>query len=207
MLSRDSLVSQRIPLSFEVQDLDGSVDGRVEGFCIGKCLVSEMMGFEIMPDDLDVVEFGRVFWQPLNGEPMRPCGKRCQRCLAGVDRAVVEHDYDGLDLYSGLGAIEQIKVLQQGDEVSAAFAAGCGNDQPAAQPVKRAHHGDFLRLSGRRHAKIGTTFCPGARQIGMRQRLALVGEQKNDIAGLSLGFAQLEPQTDAINLVRDLSSL
>jgi hypothetical protein len=39
----------------------------------------------------------------------------------------------------------------------------------------------------------------------MRQRLALVGEQENDIAGLSRGFAQFEPQTDTIDLVGDLS--
>jgi hypothetical protein len=41
----------------------------------------------------------------------------------------------------------------------------------------------------------------------MRQRLALVSEQENEIAGLGLGFAQLEPQTDAIDLVCDLATL
>jgi hypothetical protein len=37
----------------------------------------------------------------------------------------------------------------------------------------------------------------------MRQRLTLGGEQENDISGLSLGFAQFEPQTDTIDLIRD----
>jgi hypothetical protein len=38
----------------------------------------------------------------------------------------------------------------------------------------------------------------------MCQRLALVGEQENDVAGLGLGLTQLEAQADAIDLVRDL---
>ena len=83
-LSRDSLVAQRIATSFQVQGCDGLVDGGVERFGIGECLVGEMMGFEIVPDDLDIVEFGRVFRQPFNGEPMLPGGKCCQRCLAGM---------------------------------------------------------------------------------------------------------------------------
>jgi hypothetical protein len=41
----------------------------------------------------------------------------------------------------------------------------------------------------------------------MCQRLALVGEQENNIAGLSLGFAQLEPQTNTVDLVCDLAAL
>ena len=38
------------------------MDGGVEGFGVGEGLVGEMMGFEIMPDDLDVVEFGARIW-------------------------------------------------------------------------------------------------------------------------------------------------
>jgi hypothetical protein len=41
----------------------------------------------------------------------------------------------------------------------------------------------------------------------MRQRPTLVGKQENEIAGLSLSFAQLEPQTDTIDLVRDFAPL
>jgi hypothetical protein len=42
-----------------------------------------------------------------------------------VDRAIVEHDHDGLTLYSGLGAIQKIEGFQQGDEVDASLAVGC----------------------------------------------------------------------------------
>jgi hypothetical protein len=41
----------------------------------------------------------------------------------------------------------------------------------------------------------------------MRQRLAFVGEQQRDVAGLGLALAQLEAQADAINLARDLAPL
>ena len=66
MLSRDSLVGQRIWFSFEVQSLDGVVDVAVEDFRVGEGLMGEIMGFEVSPDGFDIVEFGRVFGQPLD---------------------------------------------------------------------------------------------------------------------------------------------
>ncbi|HVS80120.1 MAG TPA: hypothetical protein VHE60_00130 [Pyrinomonadaceae bacterium] len=50
-------------------------------------LVGEMMGFERFPVALDVVEFGRIFWQPFGREPVRALGQRGARGLAGVNRA------------------------------------------------------------------------------------------------------------------------
>lgn len=47
-----------------------------------------MMGLEIVPDHLDVVEFGGIFWQPLDGEPMLARFERLEGKLADVDRAV-----------------------------------------------------------------------------------------------------------------------
>lgn len=46
---------------FVVQGGCGSDDGLFEGVFGGEGLMSEMMGFEVAPDDLDVVEFGGVF--------------------------------------------------------------------------------------------------------------------------------------------------
>src|SRR5712692_1046045 len=166
-----------------------------------------MMGFEIMPYDLDVVELGRILREPLDSEPMG-AGRKCRQCsLADVDWTVVEHDHGGLDPHSWLGAVQKIEGLQQCNEVGAALGAGCRDNQPATGPIECAHHGDLLGLSGRLHAQVGATLGPGSRQIRMRQRLALVGEQQNDIAGLRLRFAQLEPQADTIDLVRDLPTL
>ena len=84
------------------------MDGAFKSVWIGKGLVGEMTSLEVTPDDLDVVEFGRIFRQPLDGEPMRPLGERGRCRLADVDRAVVQHDDDRLggragscDIFSG----------------------------------------------------------------------------------------------------------
>src|SRR5271166_2174679 len=52
---------------------------------------------------------------------------------------------------------------------------------------------------------INVRLC--TRQIGMRQRLALVAIEENDIAGLCLGLAQLKPEPNALDLSRDLPPL
>ena len=53
-LSRDSLVAQRLWFPFEVQGLDGVVDGLVEDVCVGEGLMGEIVGFEVAPDGFDV---------------------------------------------------------------------------------------------------------------------------------------------------------
>jgi hypothetical protein len=52
------------------------MDRLVERGDIGEGLMGEVVRLEIMPDDLDVSEFGRVFGQPLNGEPVCSGGER-----------------------------------------------------------------------------------------------------------------------------------
>ena len=65
------------------------MDSLVEDVWIGEGLVSEMAGFQIAPNDLDVVEFRGAFGQPLDGEPMGAFGERGMRRFADMDRAVV----------------------------------------------------------------------------------------------------------------------
>jgi hypothetical protein len=106
--------------SFGVECLDGFVDGLFEVFGVAERAVSEMMGFQVAPDSFDVVEFGRVFRQPFDDEPV--CA-RCERgpCrLAGVDRSVVEHNDGGLDARPRFWSILRVELLQQRDEVGAA---------------------------------------------------------------------------------------
>ena len=55
------------------------MDGSIEGGGVGEGVVGEMVRFEIVPDNLDVVEFGGVFWQPLDGEPMLARASRAAR--------------------------------------------------------------------------------------------------------------------------------
>src|SRR6202020_1450213 len=67
-LSRDSQFGQRIRGPLAVEICDGVVDGVVERDGVGEGLVGEVMGLEVAPDRLDVIEFGRVFRQPLDSE-------------------------------------------------------------------------------------------------------------------------------------------
>ena len=99
------------------------VDGSIEIVGVGEGLVGQMMGFEIAPDGFDVVEFGRVFGQPFDGEPMGAFGQRGVRGLADMDRPVVEHENDRLNGLAGLRAIEMVEPLADGDEIAAALGA------------------------------------------------------------------------------------
>ena len=68
--------------------------------------------------------------------------------------------------------------------------------------IKRAQHRHLLGLAGRRHAQVSAGFCPCPGEIGMRQRLALIAIEQNDVAGLGLLLAQLQTQTDPFDLAR-----
>src|SRR5262245_59931410 len=97
------------------------MDSCVEGVCIDASLVGEMMGFEVAPDGFDVIEFGGVFREPFDGEPMGAGGKRGKRCLAGVDRAVIEHDDNGFGLHARPWAVEPVESVQMGNKICAAL--------------------------------------------------------------------------------------
>ena len=46
------------------------MDGAVEGVGVSERLMGQMTCLEIVPDDLNVIEFGRVLGKPLDGQPM-----------------------------------------------------------------------------------------------------------------------------------------
>ena len=189
VLSRDSLLGQRIRLSFDVQSLDGVVDGAVEVFGVGEGLMGEVVGFQVSPDGFDVIEFRCVFGQPLDAQPMGARRERGLGGLAGMDRSVVEHDDDGPLALAGFGAVMMIEFFQKGDEVGAALGFGGGDDQPAVAPVERAHHRNLFGLTGCLYAQVYAAFGPGAGEIGMGQRLAFVGKQQHDVTGCGLRLA------------------
>lgn len=206
-LSRDSLFDQRTDVSLSVQGDNRGVNGPVEVVGVGEGLVGEMVGFEIAPDGFDVVEFGRVLGQPFDGEPMGAGGKRGDAGLAHVDRAVVEHDDDRPDRQAWPRAIKAVEPPQQRNEIGAALGFAGVHDEPASGVVEHPDHCHLLGLAGRRHTQIGATLSPGSGQVRMRQRLALVGEQEHDIAGLRLRLAQRQPEADAIDGVGVLAAL
>ena len=80
---------QRIDGSLPVQGSHGCVDYAVEGVGISEGLMGQMARLEIVPDNLDVVEFGCVFWQPLDGEPVFARLDGFKSELADMDRPVV----------------------------------------------------------------------------------------------------------------------
>src|SRR5262245_24792402 len=179
----------------------------VENIGIGEGLMGEIVSLEIMPNDLDIIEFRCIFRQPFGGEPVGALGESCQGRLARMDRAVVEHDDSRRALRTGLGAIAMIEGLEMGDEIGAAFGCRGGNDQLALLPVKRAHHCNLLRLPRSRHPQVGAALGPGVGEIGMGERLALVGEQKHNVTRFGLPFAQLEPKPHPLNGIWVLPSL
>ena len=70
--------------------------------------MGEVMGLKIALDRLDFIEFGGVFWQPLDGEPVCAGGQDGERAFAGVDRTIVLDQHDRLGLSPGLRSKETL---------------------------------------------------------------------------------------------------
>lgn len=102
--SRDSRFAQRNGHALLVEVVDGVVDGLVECCDIGEGLMGEVMRLEVAPDGFDVVEFGSVFGQPLDGEPVRPRREGRERELADMDRPIVLDQHDRFCRPARLGA-------------------------------------------------------------------------------------------------------
>ena len=102
--------TDRGALAVEIDD--GVMDGLVERGDVGEGLVGEVMGLKIAPDRLDFIEFGGVFRQPLDGEPVCAGGEGCERAFAGVDRAIVLDQHDRLGLSPGLRSKEAVELLR-----------------------------------------------------------------------------------------------
>jgi hypothetical protein len=78
------------------------------------------------------------------------------------------------------------------DEIGAPLGPGRRDDQLALGVIERAHHRDLLRLPWRWNPKVRALLGPGAREIGMRQRLALIGKQQHNVARLGLRLEQFQ---------------
>ena len=183
------------------------MDGALERVRIGKSLVDKLICLEVVLDAFDIVQFRRIFRQPLDGEPVRAGSQRRERKLAGVYWSVVLDQHHRFDRLPRLRSIEPVQLLKMSDEVAAALAAAGVHDKPASHVIKRPEHGDLPCLSRRGHAQIGTCLCPGTGEIGMRQRLALIAVEQNDVAGFGLLPAQVQTQTDAFDLGGNLTAL
>src|SRR5574340_539950 len=158
-LSRDSRPGQRIWDALTVEIGDGVMDGLVERIRVDEGLVGEVMGLEITPDRLDVIEFGSVFRQPLDGEPVGAGGEGCERAFAGVDRTIVLDQHDRLGLSPGLRSIETVELLEMGDEIAAAFGRTGMDDELAGEVIERPQHRDLPGLPGAGTRKSAPDFA------------------------------------------------
>lgn len=152
---------------------------------IGEGLMREEVTFQIAPGPLDVVEFRGIFRQPFDGQPIarREGGLRG---FAGMDRAVVEHEDDGLVRAARARPVEGIEVAEELDKVAAALGGAAARDQLAGGAVERADDRPLLGLPRRLDAQIAAAFGPGASEIGMGERLRLIAEQQGNVADLRL---------------------
>jgi hypothetical protein len=207
ILSRDSWRGQRIGDALAVEIDDGVMDGLVERGDVCEGLVGEVMGLKIAPDWLDFVEFRGVFWQPLDGEPVCADGQGGERAFAGMDRTIVLDQHDWLGLSPGLRSKETVELLQMGDEIAAALGRARVDDKLAREVIERPQHRDLLGLPRRRHTQVRPRLRPGAGEIGMGQRLALIAVEKNNVSGLGLLFAQLQAQAYPFHFAFRLASL
>ena len=171
------------------------MDGLVEGVDVCEGLVGEVIGVKIAPDRLDFIEFGGVVRQPLDGEPVCAGGQGGERAFAGVDRTIVLDQHDRLGLSPGLRSKETVELLQEGDEIAAALGRAGMDHELAGDVIERPQHRDLLGLPRRPPAR--PRLRAGAGEIGMRQRLALIAVEKNNVARFGLLFAQLQAQPSA----------
>src|SRR6202161_1999691 len=183
------------------------MDGLVERGDVFEGLVGEVMGLKIAPDALDFLEVGDVFCQPLAGEPVCAGGQGGERAFAGVDRAIVLDQHDRLVLSPGLRATVTVKLLQMCDEIAAALGRAGVDDELARDVIERPQHRHLLGLSRRRHTQVRPRLRPGAGEIGMRQRLALIAVEKNNVSGLGLLLAQVQAQAYPFHLAFGLAPL
>ena len=108
----------------------------------------EMMRLEVAPHGLNVVQFGRIFGQPLDGEPVRPGGQRRQGELAGVDRTIVLDQHHRLGGLTRLGTITPVELLKMGDKVAAPLGRAGMDNELAGEVIERAQHRDLLAWPG-----------------------------------------------------------
>ena len=88
------------------------MDGLVECVSISKGVMREMVRLEVVSDHLDVVQFGGILGQPLDGKPVRPGGQRRQGELAGMDWTIVLDQHHRLGGLTGLGTIKPVQLLR-----------------------------------------------------------------------------------------------
>src|ERR1700691_4314218 len=134
--ARATVGANGVAFSLPVQGSHGCVDYAVEGVGISEGLMGQMACFEIVPDNLDVVEFGCVFWQPLDGEPVFARLDGFKSELADMDRPVVLDQYDRFYCPSWLRTEQMVELLEVSDKVAAALGLARMHNQLARDMIE-----------------------------------------------------------------------
>src|ERR1700686_2497814 len=182
------------------------MDSAVEMIDIGEGLMREEVAFQIAPGSLDVVQFRSVFRQPFDGQPIAH-GERSLRGFAGMDRAVVEHEDDGLVRAAGAWPVDRVEAAEEGDEIATALGSAGADDQLMSGVIEGADYPPLLGLPRRLDPQIAAAFGPGTGEVGVGERFRLVAEQQGDIAGFGLLLQQMQAQAGAIDRVGVLPAL
>ena len=113
------------------------------------------------------------------------CGQDRWSSRAPPERVTPEAASERLLVWIGplsstrLRSKETVELLQMCDEIAAALGRAGMDDELARDVIERPQHRDLLGLPRRRHPQVRPRLRPGAGEIGMRQRLALIAVEKN----------------------------
>ncbi|HEY2132925.1 MAG TPA: hypothetical protein VGH36_08120 [Acetobacteraceae bacterium] len=129
------------------------MDGLVERGDIGEGLMGEVMRLEIVPDDFDVVELLGVFWQPLDGEPVRASREGRERELTDVDRsslsafsASVTNDVAGGNV-PGASPVQPVRAQSTASQSQAPIQKLSPQALQSTPPSQTLPRGSLLDLS------------------------------------------------------------
>ena len=183
------------------------MDGAIEVLGVGEGLVGQMMRFEVVPDNLDVVEFGRVLGSHSTVSQWARAARAAVVALLTWIGPLSSTMTTGFIRMPGLGPIQAIEHLQECNEIGAALGSAGVHNEAAGGVIERSIMATFLACPGDGTRRSAPHSGPGSGKIRMRQGLALVSEEKHDIAGLRLRLSQCQPEAHAVDGVAVLAAL
>lgn len=192
------------PLVIEL--IGGLSDCGVELVNGAESLAGEEMAFEVAPGALNIVEFGSVFWQPLDGQPWSFVEGGAAE-LAGMDWSVVEHQHDRLFEMPGSWATERVELFGQSDEIAATLGwPDCGARSSCLRHGQGHRRAPACATAQEKEMALANRRTPGpdVRQRRMGQRPGLVPRHPCIIRTFGTYCGMIQRRIGLIWLVRRL---
>ncbi len=146
------------------------MDGLVELVDLAEGLLRQVVPLQVAPGALAIVQCGRLPGQPLDRAP-GPRGECLGAGLAGMDRAVIEHQHHRPARPTRPWPVVTVEAGEKISEVAGALGGAGEHGQLAAGMVEHAQQRPLPGLSGRLDPQISTALGPAMSQIGMGQSL------------------------------------